>query len=769
MHGVVRSRSGAAIEGATVVALEMRWQPTLSTRSGAWKLLLTPGPHTLVATAPGFAPSSVEIVVPSTTQVEFEMTPHLDALTGTVFDATGGVVEDAVVQVERVRPAGDWPFAYETVTDVEGRYAIAARPGEAVVSASHPDYTEGRVTLSLGRGPQTFDFRLMPAAVVSGTVIDSATAAPVSGATVDAGGKSVITDRDGRFRLGGLDPGKLRLVAHTPELVSHADVFITLSLAEHRENVVLMLEPAAMIHGQVLSTERGEPISHARIEVVAGPSVSRSTVGNTDGTFRLGGVVPGDYMLRVQADQRLERLVAVEVGFDTAPVTLYLEPGLWLRGRVQPPQEASIEAWPLHPQAGHTLEQRVTWRTTAAADQQGSFDVGPLPEGRVKLTAEAADGSRGHVTVSADVGTVVIELQAQHRLRGKIVNETDGRPLANARLELTLAPGAVPPAEASDDVVAAVISGPDGAFELAGLEAREYLLTVLDVTQQRLEVTSPREGRLQVRPHDTHELEVQVAGTRGSITGVVRPAKGTVQAWVQARPTHRVKRSVAVAEGFWLQQPVGELPAPVLTEADGRFEIHALPPGTYSLDVTAVDQSAFGSLNDVAVDSRVVVDLDAASAICGRLVRDGIPVQRFELRISGPMSSALLFASRDGRFCVDRLRPGMYHVRASAPNGSAEQDVELAPGDETAVSLEMLAHGSVRGRIVDQSKHGIGGVSVLALSETERTEATTTSKGEFSIELPPGRWWLVCPGYSFRRDLTVSEGADIDLGDLGVD
>lgn len=48
-------------------------------------------------------------------------------------------------------------------------------------------------------------------AVVSGRVLDADTGAPVTGARIEAGGATVSTDADGRFRLGGLAPGAWRI------------------------------------------------------------------------------------------------------------------------------------------------------------------------------------------------------------------------------------------------------------------------------------------------------------------------------------------------------------------------------------------------------------------------------------------------------------------------------------------------------------------------------------------------------------------------------
>jgi len=48
-------------------------------------------------------------------------------------------------------------------------------------------------------------------AVVSGRILDAGTGAPIGGARVEAGGSTVESDADGRFRLGGLAPGSWRL------------------------------------------------------------------------------------------------------------------------------------------------------------------------------------------------------------------------------------------------------------------------------------------------------------------------------------------------------------------------------------------------------------------------------------------------------------------------------------------------------------------------------------------------------------------------------
>jgi protocatechuate 3,4-dioxygenase beta subunit len=111
-------------------------------------------------------------------------------------------------------------------TDKQGYYVIRGLPPGAYrvgakanhyVGAEHPR----PVRVEAGQVTRDIDFRLEPEPMkgaIVGRVVDARTGKPIAGALVQAAGEhgrgQALTDRDGWYRIGRLDPGLYRVTAH---------------------------------------------------------------------------------------------------------------------------------------------------------------------------------------------------------------------------------------------------------------------------------------------------------------------------------------------------------------------------------------------------------------------------------------------------------------------------------------------------------------------------------------------------------------------------
>jgi protocatechuate 3,4-dioxygenase beta subunit len=322
------------------------------------------------------------------------------------------------------------------------------------------------------------------------------------------GEETALTDLEGRYRVGGLRPGRLyeiRVAAagYAPVLdESAAHVQVTPGVREVVKDFVL--EGGAALTGTVRDPD-GAPVSGARIALIAeGGRREQSSVAdlaavtNAVGAWRLEGVPPG-LGLQVEARHDLwaravsERLV-LEPDQEHA-VDLVLGVGLKLEGRVtdergRPVAEARVR-WGVVPpgeenrlgdefRADQLLVQRVV-RTT----EEGAFVVDRLEPARYLLKVEKegyADWYRKDLVIGGDgaVPFQPVELLGASSITGRVRAAASGTPIVDAWV---YAEERKPGAEETADPgrVRAVVSaqtGRDGRYALEGLPPGRYNVVV---------------------------------------------------------------------------------------------------------------------------------------------------------------------------------------------------------------------------------------------------------------------------------------------------
>lgn len=238
---------------------------------------------TIGASHDAFAPVAVAIPLEESSRVR-EITLRFDTVgaiaTGLVVDARGRPVAGAEVQIghsndARVAEATDEAQVLArlhcTHTDSRGRFRFASLvPGHTQVVAASRAHGGARQLVALQSGATTeIELVLPDMAVVSGQVSDAA-GNPVAGASVRVGRPGVFgyratsTDRDGRYRLASLTPGK-----PTVEVISYGLGFASRAVdcAPGEECVwnPVLRRDNLVLKGQVLD-EFGNPFAHGWIK-----------------------------------------------------------------------------------------------------------------------------------------------------------------------------------------------------------------------------------------------------------------------------------------------------------------------------------------------------------------------------------------------------------------------------------------------------------------------------------------------------------------------
>lgn len=478
-----------------------------------------------------------------------------------------GVVTDSLTKAPlprahvRLESAGEETRRYGAMTGSDGSFSI-----KGVIAGSYAVVTEKAGYSSptgpdegeaLGIFPEKNDLRLemAPDGWITGRVTN-ADGEPVEGVDLTAESASVdsrglaTTDAGGRFRIGGLAPGRYRIFA-TPDIPNtppeqHTDGAVdvqdavtwfpgsltrrqgrTVEVAAGREtsgiDIRLVRVPIVSVSGRV---EGVPPRVLAQIAVRGdGETASRGIV-RADGTFRVWRLMPGAH--EIEAIWQLPsgvRMEAAPVEFEIAGtnvenILLRPVPPVDVAGHIE---YADDSAKP----SGDTPRTVVL---TGAGFRGLEFEAPVSPDGSFALTA--APPYRYRVTLAGAAGYVASMRMGGQTIGGSLLDLTSGAAAAlTVRVSsatasiggvVTDANGPVPAAQVSlifegEGALVfnrMIFAGPDGAYKFDGLAPGTYKLIAIGredvfyhsvVADDYVDLTDS----IEVHPNDkiTHDLK----------------------------------------------------------------------------------------------------------------------------------------------------------------------------------------------------------------------------------------------------------------------
>jgi protocatechuate 3,4-dioxygenase beta subunit len=149
-------------------------------------------------------------------------------------------------------------------------------------------------------------------ATVEGKVIDAVSGLPVARAQVmlQAEGNgparhTTMSAADGTFSITGISPGTYAAMAQRVGYVNSAELGgppIMLKAAERKTGVEIRLTPTGSITGRVTNSE-GDPVEGAAVFANKGTGGEGFGETGEKGQFRIGGLAPGKYNVRVERNQ----------------------------------------------------------------------------------------------------------------------------------------------------------------------------------------------------------------------------------------------------------------------------------------------------------------------------------------------------------------------------------------------------------------------------------------------------------------------------------
>jgi TonB-linked SusC/RagA family outer membrane protein len=239
------------------------------------------------------------------------------------------------------------------------------------------------------------------------------------------------------------------------------------------------------IAGTVVDVD-SKPVAGATVAVSGG---GPSATTGADGTFKLSGVATANLTIEVTADGFTARQIPV-LGANTA-LSLQLviaKPAPAL----PPPVETRMVGGVVSdgaraPIAGATVRVKGT-QIQAVTGADGSFTLPGVALGEVTLEVEAAGQAPVGIAVPADRAAVVVTVgapaaaapaaPATRTIRGKVVEESSGQPLAAAQVQIVGIPNAVLFTEADGSFVFENVPAGSVAIDVSAPEHGNQLLDV---------------------------------------------------------------------------------------------------------------------------------------------------------------------------------------------------------------------------------------------------------------------------------------------------
>jgi hypothetical protein len=337
---------------------------------------------------------------------------------------------------------------------------------------------------------------------------------------------------------------------------------------------------------------------------------------------------------------------------------------------------------------------------------------------------------------------------------------------------------------------------PQGRFAIRGLEAGTYELTVLDDRGAQVafdRADKDRGEKVELAANQQREgVDLVVEALDGVIRGsVVGPDnKPVADAWVTVTsegglfggprrggppPDDGENEQVMVAVLDDGGTRAGEVP-PVLTGADGRFEVKNLRRGTYHVAAEGLRGGARGGADKVETGREVTIKLVVLSRLKGTVSLAGNPVTDFTIVARGPSEKRQEFHAMDGTFALSALDPGTYEVEARSDAGTGRASVTIEAAKESTVAIEIQAPGVVIGKVLDGSGAPVAGHMVVVIPrqpegqlaiELDGPPHTTGADGSFRVSSEAGPRTLIVMGPQgplVMKDIEVVGGKTVDLG-----
>ena len=683
---------------------------------------------------------------------------------------------------------GHDPGSYTRTNDA-GRFEISFPSGDRYwIQAQAPGYLPRLQRFETTTEPPPLRLALRKAVEIRGRVVDGH-GTPIAGVSVaartenhppseayfhpDRAWDRSISDLEGRFQLGDLDPGRQYHLQARGDGLRPAQAEAGKPSA--RREVRLVVERTRPAYGRVVDSQEralvGATVELQAVSSPQAPSVLRgswSAETGPNGIFHLSDLPAR--RLDIEAGKTgfaKLKVRGVEVPPGTGPIdlgTLSLEPGTAIHGQVvdlEGEAVADVGVWMIEDTGQSVILENLRLQEqdpAALSDGDGAFRLADLERGRkVHLLFDR----EGYLTASR-MGIVApneepleVELTPASRVSGRVVDE-DGEPIARAAVALSAKHRSADSIDLEYRKPHGARSDGEGRFVIDKLVPGPATVTVF-----ARGFRSPPPHELEV-PAGTLEDLIFILERGAVLTGMVTNAGG--EAVQGARLS--IGRPYAISE------------------ADGSYRLAGLSLGPQRLDV---DHGAYNpAARELEIEPgthTVDVVLEGGFRVTGSVVDTaGGPVANADvslrLRTLTASRSYEARAGDDGRFSIERAAEGSYDVEARKRGYASVEifdafEVAGAPVDDLRIVLR--AGASVVGHVLGLTFEELAAVQVEARRSGQQSrKGAVTYDGRYEVaDLSAGDWQLLAriPGRGRQAEawVTIEQGLDRLVRDLEFD
>ena len=853
ISGRVLDEGGAPVAGATLKASGQRGmmfggrspeREATSDSDGAFELRgLSAGKYSVAATLEGWRGGKTDERVEvedgmSLTGTLVTMVRGL-SITGKVVMPDGSAAAGVPVRLEQARASSGssegrrnpWggrnrgPERKEVVTEMNGTFSFEALTETAarVVANAEVPGEDGNVTSLVAisedvepGAAEPLELALRPTLALAGIVVDD-TNEPVTEFEIRAaregytsrsgagdGVRKTISAEDGRFSVAGLSAGTWTVSIRASGYTSPEDQTRTLTVPQSGPEPRFTLERLGSVRGIVVGPS-GAPIAGATVTRAQsgggfGGGWGRREEGVTtgdDGTFEVADQRPGTQSFVASSEgwaKSESASIEVVAGEVAEGLTLELRRGGRISGVVR---DAEGSPWAgrrvTYAQGGGPMAM-FGGAETATTDSTGSFTFETVPPGKWTVNASPGEREMFKTFEGARDESAFFELMAQN-LSQEVEVEDGGQVFVELGAEprdpvVVLGEVTRGGAAVNDGNVTFAREGGDlfANLKRADVQAGAYRIELDRPGAYLVSVErGSRRNSFLIDVPSSGEQRVNLELPEGGITGRVTDSEG--------RPAAGIRVTAEPSTSFSFNRFD---PRSASTDADGRYELDDLDPGTYALRVGSRGWGRGGGSTGDAYGVAVVegvevtatsmtggvnVQLSSPGRVIGLVVgKDGEPLAGatvFVREASGRPVDAIstVRSGSDGRFSYSRVNPGTYVVSARGDGQASETvgGVVVSAGQDTEVRLEVDTASSLVVRTVEKDDTPVRAevtvvdsdgreVSGLVGTELFRSfgEGVSTTEQSFG-PLPPGRYTVTAraqDGRTERKRVTVKGARD---------
>jgi hypothetical protein len=750
---------------------------------GHVRLPSRPGNYLVTVRAPGLATQSRDVVRP-----HGEALTHLRLTLDTGHALSGRTVEKGsgeplpLVELSLI-PHGRKLNPWEEVTapleervyahsDARGVFRVEGlAAGSWMLRASAPGY--GPVLLNEVRVPAQgpLELALSRAGIIEGFVVDAG-GRPAPGAEVRVSGgltEQVVTTGEGGGFSAEVEAGSHTVSARRGDEAGAVDTPVVVAAGGTVRDVRVRLGAGSVLEGRVVALTSKAPVVGATVDVspAGANGDSGRAVTDAEGRFSVGGLAPGLYDVVAAATGFSE---VIRQNLTLAPgerflVELELEGTGAVEGTVRDSAGRALAGVRVLGGESWTGEGPSASPVEARTNAEGHYRLEGLSSGPERLIArrEGASAGEERFVFIEEGGTARADFTLEETgiLEG-VVRMVSG-PLPGGALQVYAYRNQGESGRSPGDSGRAEVEGA-GTFRMV-LPPGLY-----DVYAEPVENAGPRQlhpSQVDVEAGKTVRVELiltELESPRGLLRGRVLEPDGSPS------PSAIIIGEGSVEEQqshFWVN-----------ADAEGRFQ-HSIPAEA-SLTLRASNGGRFGIVQGVKAGQEVVVTLQPAASIRGRVVRaNGAPVRGFTLGVEPLQPGSASWTGNEQEFAAERFElkdvPGeSVRLEARTKDGSqGEAAVRLTPGASAEVEILVRDMARVRGRIVDAATGAaVAGASVfLSAAESTQFQDTTRADGRFLVEgLSEGQHMLLVFGLDEEvresRPVTLRAGQTLELGDV---